>query len=197
MSHLLKHCFYLFLLLFISNCSTIQPIRPSVIQPAPVQTEVQAPSDISLIPADADVLYPERDTFNFQLNPTEINAKLDIDVLEAELSWWWQTPYRYGGVKLSGIDCSALTERVYRGLGYDLPRTTDAQKDIGLKVNKNKLLIGDLVFFSSNTTDVSHVGIYAGNGYFVHASQTAGVTLSRFWHEYYQKRFRFARRVVW
>lgn len=135
--------------------------------------------------------------FRFSLNPAEMNPKLDNDILEAELTWWWKTPYRYGGTKLSGIDCSALMQRIYYGLGYDLPRTTGQQQHVGRKVSPRSLLIGDLLFFDTGGNGISHVGIYAGKGYFIHASVSKGVTVSRFWHPYYQQRFRLARRVVY
>jgi len=140
---------------------------------------------------------PGVEIYDFQLNLSEINHKLDNEILHAELTWWWRTPYRYGGTKLSGIDCSAFIQRVYFGLGYRIPRTTGDQKDSGKSVSKKKLLIGDLLLFDMSGRGISHVGIYVGNGYFMHASSSKGVTLSRFWRSYYQKRFRRARRLVW
>ena len=81
------------------------------------------------------------------------------------------TPYVYGGNGPSSFDCSGFTSYVYRHFGYTLNRTASTQLSNGVSVSKSELQPGDLVFFKYNTSKAaSHVGIYIGNGQFVHAS---------------------------
>lgn len=76
------------------------------------------------------------------------------------------TPYRYGGADPGGLDCSGLVHLVYRELGVSLPRTAEEQRQAVEPVAFEALAPGDLVFFRLPTP---HVGIYAGNGEFLHA----------------------------
>ena len=80
-------------------------------------------------------------------------------------------PYVYGGNGPSCFDCSGFTSYVYRHFGYTLNRTASTQLSNGVAVSKSELQPGDLVFFRYNTSyPASHVGIYIGNGQFIHAS---------------------------
>lgn len=102
---------------------------------------------------------------------------------------WQGTPYVLGGEGLRGIDCSALVQRVYsEAFALELPRTTRGQVHEGSFVEREALEAGDLVFFRPPGV-YRHVGIYIGDGYFLHASASKGVTLSRldnvFWHRHY------------
>lgn len=78
-------------------------------------------------------------------------------------------PYRFGGADPSGFDCSGLVWYVYRQLGVTLPRRALDQRRALPTVPRDALLPGDLVFFSS---PADHVGIYLGDGAFVHAPST-------------------------
>ena len=81
------------------------------------------------------------------------------------------TPYLWGGSSAdTGFDCSGLTMTVYQLNGLNLPRNSKRQFETGYPVHRDNLLKGDLVFFSSNKWGtVTHVGVYAGNGRFIHA----------------------------
>ena len=80
-------------------------------------------------------------------------------------------PYVYGGNGPNSFDCSGFTTYVYRHFGYTLNRTASTQLSNGVAVSKSELQPGDLVFFRYNTSyPASHVGIYIGNGQFIHAS---------------------------
>jgi cell wall-associated NlpC family hydrolase len=81
-------------------------------------------------------------------------------------------PYVYGAEGPSAFDCSGLTQYSWGKAGESLPRTSRSQSTFGRAVSKSSLRPGDLVFFYS---PVSHVGIYIGNGYIVHAPYSGDV----------------------
>lgn len=86
-------------------------------------------------------------------------------------------PYRWGGEDKGGFDCSGLTMVSYRLNGLDLPRNSRAQFDAGRAVTRQSLQPGDLVFFATQGgRRVTHVGLYVGNGDFIHAPR-AGQTV--------------------
>jgi len=108
---------------------------------------------------------------------------------------WIGTRYRYGGTTRRGIDCSAFVQTIMRDvLDVNLPRTTALQVRLGTAVNRDELLPADLVFFRRR--GVRHVGIYLGDGEFIHASSSRGVTISNLTEGYYRRHFWRARRVV-
>jgi len=79
------------------------------------------------------------------------------------------TPYRYGGDNPRGFDCSGLVYYSYRKASIDVPRTTTEQYRQSHRVKMSRLQPGDLIFFNISRNKLSHVGIYEGNGRFIHA----------------------------
>ena len=111
------------------------------------------------------------------------------------LEYWYGTPYRFGGENKTGIDCSAFTSMLMDSVyGIALPRTCRSQYEMGVKLRKEQLEQGDLVFFNT-TGGVSHVGVYLANNKFVHAGNSNGVAISDLDDAYYKKRFIGATRV--
>ncbi|WP_291963821.1 C40 family peptidase [Caloramator sp.] len=105
--------------------------------------------------------------------------------------------YVYGGTTTNGLDCSGFVQYVYKKMGVVLPRTASQQARVGLAVSKDNLRKGDLVFFETVSAGISHVGIYLGNGKFIHASSTKkGVTISSLNSGYYNERYRGAVRIL-
>jgi cell wall-associated NlpC family hydrolase len=118
----------------------------------------------------------------------EVETLTNTKLYEA-IENWWATRYCYGGTTKRGVDCSALTGAlVNESLGITLPRTARAQYAECRKIRKDNLIEGDLVFFNTRG-GISHVGLYLGNNYFVHASVHAGVTISSLNDSYYSKKF--------
>lgn len=104
--------------------------------------------------------------------------------------------YRYGGSTTKGFDCSGFVRYVFGKLGIDLPRSSRELYKVGQKVSKDELRVGDLVFFNTSGKGVSHVGIYMGDGLFVHSSTSKGVTYTSMNDKYYAKRYVGARRIL-
>ena len=98
------------------------------------------------------------------------------------------TPYAWGGEQAGkGFDCSGLVQAAYKSAGVSLPRTAQAQYDATMKVQAGQQLQpGDLVFFGQDTSHITHVGIYAGNGQMIDAPHTGAQvrTESYQWGDY-------------
>ncbi|UCB31183.1 endopeptidase [Duffyella gerundensis] len=120
-----------------------------------------------------------------------------IAQLNDQLSQWYGTPYRYGGMNRNGIDCSGFVYLTFRDrFALQLPRTTKAQTDIGTRIDKEELLPGDLVFFKTGGGENGlHVGIYDTDNQFIHASTSRGVIRSSLDNVYWRKVFWQARRI--
>lgn len=115
-----------------------------------------------------------------------------------EMNRWAEVRYHRGGLTKKGVDCSGFTTRVYRdALGISLPRTSREQAHIGDPVGKESLGFGDLLFFCSRSKKrITHVGIYLGDGKFIHSARKRGVGVSSLDESYFRKHFVTARRVV-
>lgn len=101
-------------------------------------------------------------------------------------------PYRWGGESVEeGFDCSGFTMTVYQLNGLDLPRSSRAQWNSGVSVSRGELEKGNLVFFrTTGSRKISHVGIYDGNGRFIHApGKGKKVRRSSLNNRYYKKRY--------
>ncbi|PLT35778.1 C40 family peptidase [Bacillus sp. V5-8f] len=115
--------------------------------------------------------------------------KINNSTLISTAKKYMGTRYVWGGMSPSGFDCSGYINYVFRASqGITLPRTAaDLYAKVGLKVSKPS--VGDLVFFTTYKAGASHVGIYIGNGQFIHASSVKGVTVSSLSSPYYKARY--------
>ncbi len=103
---------------------------------------------------------------------------------------WMGTPYKFGGQDRDGVDCSGLTQLLEQQVfGINIPRTTGQQVAIIKRKYEEDLVEGDLVFFDYDGKKFSHVGVYLQNGYYVHASSSHGVTITRLHDPYMYKYF--------
>ena len=108
------------------------------------------------------------------------------------------TPYVSGGASPSGFDCSGFVYYVLKSLGYSPSRTPSGQYSMGTSVSKSDLRAGDIVFFAGTyASGISHVGIYAGNGQFIHAPNSRStVSYSDLTSGYWANHYYGARRVA-
>lgn len=93
------------------------------------------------------------------------------------------------------FDCSSFTLRVFAEAGIQLPRTSAAQAALGVTVSKENLQPGDLVYFNTSGSGISHVGIYAGNGKFLGAQSSTGVAYADMNNSYWGPRYLTAKRI--
>ena len=179
----------------------INPIQPPADAASPATAATQAPLEAV---APVDLASPDnaplaaqiaalRDAQNSPTTSTRIKT-----VLQRAFALLG-TPYRWGGTSPErGFDCSGLVNYVYRDmLDMRLPRTSrDLAAMEGPRIATDRLSGGDLVFFGSGGT-VSHVGIYVGEGRFVHAPNSGGtVRLDRLDGSWWRDHYRGARRLL-
>ncbi len=131
-------------------------------------------------------------------------SKVDLNK-EASSNEIVRNAFKYLGVRYVfggndpriGLDCSSFTQRVYRDVGIRIPRTAASQARVAKPVSLRDARPGDLIFFKNTyKRGISHVGIYLGNGKFIHASSKKGVTVSSLNSRYYRKHFAFIGRIA-
>ncbi len=133
---------------------------------------------------------------NDKKSKKDISKKRKAVVEEAHS--WLGTKYRYGGNERSGTDCSGMVMRVYKdAANIKLPRNSAKQCEYCISIKRNELKQADLVFFTSKSSGkrVTHVGIYIGDGKFIHSSTSRGVITSSLDEKYYIKHFHSCGRV--
>lgn len=121
-------------------------------------------------------------------NPTLFIEKIAKAKLGKKYKWGGTGPYAY--------DCSGFTKEVFAKNGIRIPRVSKKQARVGKKVSKKHLRKGDLIFFNDKKSSrVSHVGIYLGNGKFIHASRFhKRIVISKL--REYKKFFKWGRRLT-
>lgn len=109
----------------------------------------------------------------------------------AEAKKYLGTPYVYGGASPAGFDCSGFVYYVLKQLGFSPYRTPASQYNQGTYISKDNLQVGDIVFFAGTyASGISHVGIYAGNGQFIHSPNSRSTVsysdlTSGYWAQHY------------
>lgn len=99
-------------------------------------------------------------------------ATVNYDKMYALMLEYEGVPYLFGGDSKAGIDCSAMTRKLYQAAGVTLPRTAQEQYDRTVHISESQVQIGDLVFFQgtyATSSYITHVGVYVGDGMFFHA----------------------------
>lgn len=106
------------------------------------------------------------------------------------------TPYVFGGTSPYGFDCSGFTQYAFARAGVYLPRLADSQFYYGRRLSMDQIRPGDLIFYTTYEPGASHVGIYVGNGNFIHAGSSTGVTIAAAFTGYWGARYYGACRVL-
>jgi cell wall-associated NlpC family hydrolase len=148
--------------------------------------------------------FPVADTpYNFALPEIEpmFSAQEESDSLNRLITYAEQlkhTPYRRSGIsKATGFDCSGFVSYVFnQTLGIKLPHRASDIWTEGQKIDLANLEPGDLVFYNTMRRKLSHVGIYIGNGQFIHSASRGGVRIDSIHTAYWQPRWNGARRIA-
>lgn len=131
-----------------------------------------------------------KETSSSQSNSQQAKLK---DLISKELG----KPYKWGATGPNSYDCSGLTYSIFGKLGIKLERSSRYQLNSGVPVSKKDLQYGDLVLFARDGKNINHVGIYVGDGKFVHSPQTGDVVkITTLNSGYYAKSYYAARRVI-
>lgn len=140
----------------------------------------------------------EENNVEEQKEETTTESNKSADAIVAYAKTFQGYPYVYGSNGPSSFDCSGFVQYVYKHFGYSLSRSSKTQANDGVAVSKSNLQPGDILIFKNTAkTEIGHVGIYIGNGQFIHASNPkTGVTISSLSSASYQQRYVTARRIL-
>ena len=140
-----------------------------------------------------DVTY--RNLMNKELPPDRYgNHMMTRNILKTAYSMLG-VPYMFGGISPGGFDCSGFVCYVFGKAGISLPRMADLQFEAVTHVPRRNLKTGGLVFFETYCPGPSHVGIYVGDGKFIHASCSKGISVAEVFTGYWGARYLGAGRV--
>lgn len=171
------------------------PERSAMIIEAPPSRLIRSNGEVVLIPAAKPKVAAKpkkvEDTSRGQLASRK--GKAIHNVIMTGRSFMG-VPYVWGGEDPSGFDCSGFIQYVYAKHGIHLPRTADIQFNVGTVIKFGQEKPGDLVFFETYCPGPSHVGIYLGRDYFLHASSSRGVTVDRLSSDFFGPRYLGAKR---
>ena len=133
-------------------------------------------------------------TGKVQETPEELINKV-ISLAKAQIG----KPYEYGSTGPNSFDCSGLAQYVFKnGANINLPRNSKAQAEVGRAVSKSDLRPGDLVFFNTSGSGISHLGIYIGDNQMVHApSSGKKIQIVNITQSYWSSRYVTARRIIY
>lgn len=134
---------------------------------------------------------------NFNSAPAQQGTQADSLIAKAKN--FIGLPYRFGGTSpTSGFDCSGFMQYVYKETAnISLPRTSGSMAQVGTQVSRDALQPGDMVFFSHSGGRISHVGMYIGEGRFIHSPSTGKtISITSLNSGYWANKFVTARRVI-
>ena len=180
------------LMLLLAGCASRSPVAPESMTEAPAAIRAKQKASPGSAPPD---LQSQQELDALVAEVMSEAPPLRVS-LEAQHEDWKGVPYRYGGLSPRGVDCSGFVYLTFLSrLGMEVPRTTTELLQSGEKVKRDEIQVGDLVFFRTGPGN-RHVGIYMGNGDFLHASTSQGVMTSSLSNPYWHRRYWQARRLA-
>ncbi len=130
-------------------------------------------------------------------NNKPILDKAKVPSLLATAKSYIGVPYVFGGTTPKGFDCSGFLQYVFARHGMNIPRLADDQYHLGTRTKSvSQLVPGDLVFFTTYTSGVSHCGIYLGSNQFIHTSSSRGVRIDKLTDDYWSPRYVGGKHIV-
>ena len=165
---------------------TMEKPKTTAQEETPQETQAETPVETVEVPQE-EVVTP----------PSQIPTGTAAEVINFAKQYLG-VPYVYGGAGPSGFDCSGFTMYVFNNFGISLPHGATPQANYGTAIAKSDLIPGDLVFFASSSAWIGHVGIYIGDGEFIHASSGSSycVKISSLSESYYTRMYQCARRIL-
>lgn len=144
-----------------------------------------------------EILIPSATVREMADNPSRAGSPISGERVIQVAAQYLGTPYKYGGSGSGGFDCSGFVKYVFNKFNLNLNRTAASQYSHGIAISKEELQIGDLVFFAAGKS-IDHVGIYSGDGNFIHSSspRSGGVIYSALSESYYARTYVGARRII-
>lgn len=130
-----------------------------------------------------------------QFGKTFIDDKQGLKIIDTAKKYIG-VPYVFGGTTPKGFDCSGFLQYVFKEHGIIIPRLADEQYRLGKSSKVSQLSAGDLVFFTTYTSGVSHCGFYVGDRKFLHASASKGIRIDSLDSDYWKSRFYGARKII-
>lgn len=182
-------------------------------------TQATDSSDLIYVVKSGDTLYKIAQRYNITINVLKTNNKLSSEnlivgqkliinqtnitdsssLIENIINEGYKyigIPYAWGGTSPSGFDCSGFVYFLYENQGIGIPRTVETLWDWNNSISVDEPKRGDIVYFETYKAGPSHMGIYLGNGEFIHASSSVGVTVSKMDNPYYKQRYLGVKHIV-
>lgn len=195
-----KIIFFTFIILFLNACNSTKTLIYKETPNKNITSQIEVPVKPNTISKNIEL---SKNIVKNQIpnKKTEIEKKVlsnDEIIKKALMQFyneWKGVRYKFGGNSKKGIDCSAFTQRIFKEkFNIKIPRSTRTQVKVGEKIKKSQLKLGDLVFFKTGRID-RHVGVYMGNGKFMHAS-IKGVKFTKLNKNFYKKAYWTSRRII-